>query len=421
VEKTHLAPETPEEQLVWYTMVGTYGFYLVGALYLVVPVMAWMLFIYGIYRYCFELADIEGRRTFLIPKTVVLWIVGMILMLVALILGHINHDLGIASTIKSIIGWAKGWALLAVFPFIGCLRIRPELVYRASCIVGLHTLILLPLFIGAWLLNLPQTPFVSPLKAVGGPGPEFFSVSLYELEPGSGAPRWRFYTPWAPAIGFVANIYFIFALQERSVRWRWIGIIACIVMILMSKSRLALVSLATVWMVSWVLSNWSRPVLLYISGFLLTVFGMFAASAIEFFNSFMQAFKNARADSSRVRSALARIALDRWQREAPIWGHGVVERGPHIVEYMPIGSHHTWYGLLFVKGIVGFVALAIPMLASFIALWLDAASNRTARVGMSVVLILFLYTFGENLEILPYLIWPGLLFLGLGVNSQAAR
>ena len=56
-----------------------------------------------------------------------------------------------------------------------------------------------------------------------------------------------------------------------------------------------------------------------------------------------------------------------------IWGHGTVERGPHIVEYMPIGSHHTWNGLLFVKGMVGYAGLAVPM----------AAPRRTAGHAMA--------------------------------------
>ena len=146
---------------------------------------------------------------------------------------------------------------------------------------------------------------------------------------------------------------------------------------------------------------------------------------ISFAEIFIDAFTQARVDSSRVRAALARIALDRWAREAPIWGHGVVERGPHLVEYMPIGSHHTWYGLLFVKGIVGFVSLAVPMLCSSAALWRNAMSGGrigdAAQTGLSVILVLFLYTFGENLEILPYLIWPGLVFIGLGVAMQSEQ
>jgi hypothetical protein len=123
-------------------------------------------------------------------------------------------------------------------------------------------------------------------------------------------------------------------------------------------------------------------------------------------------FVAARAASSRVRAKLGQIALQRWQDEAPIFGHGAVERGPHVVEYMPIGSHHTWYGLLFVKGAVGFASLAIPMFASFVELVLKAQTSRTARGGLAILITLLFYTFGENLEILVYQFWPGLLLIG---------
>ena len=90
-----------------------------------------------------------------------------------------------------------------------------------------------------------------------------------------------------------------------------------------------------------------------------------------------------------------------------------MEPGPHLVEYMPIGSHHSWYGLLFVKGIVGFVALAIPMVWTTVEMLVRAQSNITARAGLAVMLTLWLFTFGENLEIQVYMYWPGLVIIGI--------
>ncbi len=422
MEAKRITPETTEEKLIWYTMVGTYGFYLVGALYLVVPVMAWTLFALGLWRWLKPKSGAEFQSIPNVPTTVIIWFAGMAMMLMALLFGHSLNGLGLSATIKSSIGWAKGWALLAIFPFIGCLHVRPELLYRAACIVCLHTLLLLPLFIGAYLVGLPQNLWVSPFKLLGGPGPEFFMLNLYELEPGTGAPRWRFFTPWAPAAGFVANIYFLFALKEKNIKWRTIGMVGSIIIVLMSKSRLGLISIGSVWLVTWFLTNLGRPFVIYIIGMGTFFLGLLAMPLLSFAQMFVDAFTQARVDSSRVRAALARIAVDRWAREAPIWGHGVVERGPHLVEYMPIGSHHTWYGLLFVKGIVGFFSLAIPMLCSFAALWRNALLKGrvgdAAQTGLSIVLVLFLYTFGENLEILPYLIWPGLVFIGLGVAMK---
>lgn len=404
-----LHPENFPERVLWYALTGTYLFYALGALYIVAPVIGWILMGYLVWRVARPVADQPALQ---IPLPVWAWILGMVVMLVALIVGHFDYGLGMGATIKSTIGWAKGWALLAVFPLIGCLPVRPELLYRAACVVGLHTLLLFPVFVAAWLVGAPSTLYVSPLKAVGGPGPEFFAVSLYEIDPGSGLPRWRLFTPWAPAVGFIGNIYFIFARQEKQRHWRWLGMAGAVLMVLMSGSRLGLLALILVSATTWGISQIVRPGMLFLGGAALAWLGMAGVFIQQAIEDFWEAFKSARADSTRVRAALARIAMHRWEDEAPIWGHGVVERGPHLVEYMPIGSHHSWLGLLFVKGIVGLLALAIPMAASALDLLLRAAVCQLERTALAVLLILFLYTFGENLEILAYLIWPGLVLLG---------
>lgn len=413
-----MAPCNTEEKIVWYSITWTYVFYVFGALYVVAPVIAWILFFIAFYRYVTNLSTCQSGNPLPLPLSVYFWFVGMLLMLAALIVGHINNDYGLGAIIKSTIGWAKGWAMLAIFPIVGCMNIRPALIYRAACVVCLQTLVLLPVFILAWLVGLPEVLYVSPLQAVGGPGPEFFSLSLYEIDPGSGGPRWRLFTPWAPAVGFVANIYFIFALQEKDIFWKTVGIVGCVVMILMSGSRLALVALAFVPIAAYCLSLLAKPLFLYFSGIMTALLGFIALPMISLAESAMTTFRSARVDSSRVRSTLGRIAVDRWRSEAPIWGHGKVEVGPHLVEFMMIGSHHSWYGLLFVKGIVGLFCLAIPMLVSFFALLYHSFSNSVGRVGVAMILILFLYTFGENLEVLAYLIWPGLVMIGLGCRPD---
>jgi len=151
-----------------------------------------------------------------------------------------------------------------------------------------------------------------------------------------------------------------------------------------------------------------------ITGAIASTGGVTFPMLMEGLDKFSEQFAAARKDSSRVRAALGRIAVYRWQTEAPTWGHGIVESGPHMVEYMPIGSHHTWYGLLFVKGLVGFVALAIPMIYSLGDLLIKSQRSDTAKLGLTMTLVVFLYTFGENLEILAYLYWPGLIAIGMG-------
>ncbi|MBD2105161.1 O-antigen ligase domain-containing protein [Leptolyngbya sp. FACHB-261] len=416
--RNDLSPCNFEERLVWHAITGTYGLYVVGGLYIAAPAIAWILLFY-LCRKLWQQTDLTpAADRIYIPWGVWIWVSAMLVMEVALIMGHLDFGLGVPAIIKSTIGWAKGWALMAIFPLIGCLKIRPQLIYRATCIVCFQTLLLFPLFLLAYVLHLPQTPYVSPTSLVGGPGPEFFALNLYEIDPEGGRVRWRLFTPWAPALGFVANVYFVFALQEKVKKWRWAGIIASVLMCVVSQSRLALVTLAVVPIFSRILANLTRPGMLFTLGFTSTLTGIFTPALLQAYHDFLDAFKAARAGSSRVRATLGSIAVQRWQDEAPIWGHGVVERGPHLVEYMPIGSHHSWFGLLFVKGLVGFLALAVPLLLSFVDLLLKAQNSVIAQTGLSILLILFLYALGENLEILAYLYWPGLVLLGIAFNQS---
>jgi hypothetical protein len=413
-----MKPENFEEKVVWWSIVGTYGFYVIGGLYILAPAIAWVLLGVLIVRLVLQTDETPPEDRISISDSHWVWVAGMVVMEVALIVGHYDYDIGMDSLIKSSIGWAKGWALLAVFPLLGCLKIRLSLLSRAACLVGVQTLLFFPFFVVAYLGHLPDTPYVSPLQAVGGPGPEFFALNLYEIDPSNGLPRWRLFTPWAPALGFVANIYFFLALEEEDKRWRWAGIAACVLMCVVSSSRLALLALPAVWLLKKLLSHLSHPTVLISLGFIATIAGIFSTTILDTIDSFSAAFSGARADSSRVRAALGRIAQYRWQTEAPIWGHGIVERGPHMVEYMPIGSHHTWYGLLFVKGIVGFVALAVPLLWAFCLLLVRAQKSKTSAIGLAMVMIILFYTFGENLEILAYLFWPGLVTLGIAFKSS---
>ncbi|TQV73785.1 O-antigen ligase domain-containing protein [Aliikangiella marina] len=411
MDQKAIYPQNFEERVVWHSIIWTFPFYLIGALYIVAPAMGWLMILYLAKKLWLQNEATPEEERIRIPFGVWVWVIGMLMMLVALWMGHMDWQLGTAKTIKSSIGWAKGWALMAVFPLIGCLKIRPEIIYRATSKVCLHALMIFPFLVVAYLVGLPQELYISPLKIVGGPGPEFFRVSLFSVTP-EGGVRWFLFAPWAPALGFVACIYLLFSLQE-STKWMWIGVIGSLLMILMCKSRLAIVVTVLLPIFLFGASNLLKPWIMFQGATVSLFAGFWADRIIEFFQELQAGFRAARADSSRVREALGRIAVDRWQSEAPVWGHGIVERGPHLVEYMPIGSHHSWYGLLFVKGAIGLGALAIPLAYSFFELLVKCQANKTARVGLGVITILFFYTFGENLEILAYLFWPGLIIVGI--------
>jgi hypothetical protein len=343
-------------------------------------------------------------------------------MLIVLIIAHIGWDLGFGQTLKSSIGWLKGWALLAAFPLAGaCLRIRPEIVVRAMMWLAIQTLILIPFLALCGIAHLPQRLFVSPLQVIGGPGPEFFSVYLYTIDPSNGALRWQFFAPWSPAAGMVGNLIFVLAGFERNRRLRVLAIIAAILISLMTKSRMALLFLVIYPPLLWSISRLSRPAMQAACAAASLAIGLVADQVLQIVQNSVSAFRAARADSTRVREALGNMAVHRWREEAPWFGHGIVVRGPHYVEFMPIGSHHTWFGLLYVKGLLGVVVLALPLLWTVIEMLLLAQFSALGRAGFGVVFMLLFYSGGENLEILSYLFWPGLLVLGAAHRAAAAR
>jgi hypothetical protein len=418
-----LKPENWPERLIWWSMIGTYPIWMIGGLYAVGSALGWLLLGCLLLMILAHKDHPEEFEEIAISPVIWLWAAGMLIMEVALIIGHADFNLHASMIIKSSIGWAKGWAALALYPLAGCLKIRSNIIFRAACIVGLHTLVIAPILLITPNLHLPQILFVSPLRVLGGPGNEFFDVALYEIDGSTGELRWRLFAPWGPALGFVGNINLMLSLQEQNRNWKIAGVAGAILMCLVCKSRLAQVCIIIIPVITYMITNLRRPITLIGLGLSSFFGGLLSPMLLATVSHFWDNFKGARASSTRVRFALRRMAVRRWEQEAPIWGHGVVEPGPHLVEKMPIGSHHTWAGLLFVKGIVGFLALAVPMAATIVSMTWRAAHPRyhLGAVGFSMIATILLYTFAENLEILIYLYWPGMVMLGLALQEKPSR
>jgi len=411
---------TPPERLLYRTITLTWLFYGLGALYVIGPVLGWSLA--GFVALSLFLAPLMRENLRAVPPspTVWVWMIFMLGMLVVLWVGHFDNALGTGKTIKSSIGWAKGWALFALFILIGaCLRIRPEVIVRAQCVLGLQTLLLLPLFILAPKIGLPEKLFVSPIRAVGGPGPEYFSVYLYTTDPSNGASRWQFYTPWSPFAGLVGVIVTLSALEEKNKFWRRCGVLAGLAIVLMTKSRMSLMGVVICGslprLLPLVLKTWAWFAMTALASAMVVVGG----SVMSALSDAIYAFRAMRADSTRVRDALQSIANERWSTEAYWFGHGIVEPGAHVTEYMLIGTHHTWYGLLFVKGTIGAIMLAVPMVWTLIVLSKQTIVTTQARLPLGMILALLLFSFGENMEVQLYILWPALVLIGASVSQRS--
>ncbi|HEY9826111.1 MAG TPA: O-antigen ligase family protein [Stenomitos sp.] len=415
-----IKPENIEEKIVWFSIVGTYIYYPLGALYFIGPICGYVLLFILVIRWFKQVqqSKIPNSEKIQIPVVTWIWVVGMLIELLALVMGHMDWELGLSQLVKSTFGWAKGWALLAIFPLAGSLKIRPCLIYRAVSILCVQTLIIAPFLVAFSFLKI-NINYVSILNKLGGAGDIFFQVQLYDLHEQEGEIRFPFFTPWSPALGLLGNIYFPLVFKERNLRLRAIGIITCILICYLSKSRMALMCLPLVVLSLLGIQKILNPIFLVISGIGALVLGVVGTFVEKNVSMAWEEIRSSRAASTRVRDALQNIALERF-RDAPIWGHGIVETGPKIVEHMPIGSHHTIISLLYIKGIVGLLGFLLPLIISFEYLLVNLRFNPLSQLGITILLILTFYSFGENLEVLAYLFWPGLILLGMAFKRQTS-
>ncbi len=155
-----------------------WGLYLLGAILPVTTFLAFWLVWRGTIRRLGWVEDGQSLAPRALPPGVLIWAIGMMVMLVALVAGHLDYELGLAQTIKSMLGWVKGWALLFLFPLGGALlRIRPQIIFRAVCILGMQTLLVTPLLLATSQMGMPEPLYVSPLHMIVGSEQVFFAVN----------------------------------------------------------------------------------------------------------------------------------------------------------------------------------------------------------------------------------------------------
>ncbi len=411
-----IKPQNLPEKLIWYYIICTYPIYYLGGQFLLAPLLGYSLALYLFWQWWNQTALTPPEEKITVPFTVWLWIVGMLVIELALIVGHFDFDLGLAKTISSSINrWLRSWALFPIFMLVGSLNIRPKLIYRAISILCMQSIFMVLI---ASILRMPNVMYTSPLQVFGGG--EFYNVYIFGSFLDNGTEfRLYLFAPWAPALGLVATIYFFLAQQEENRKLSFLGMIGAILMIIGSASRLAIICLPLAWFLSWFLLNISRPLIQLLTGLVIFCGGFLAPTIINVMQATQEHFSQSRPGSSKVRNILGRIAIYRWQTEALVWGHGTVEsRGPKVAGHMPIGTHHTWFSILYNHGLVGCLSLAIPLVWSVVELIFKAQNSQIATVALNIILVMIIFTLGENIDILTYIYWPGLVIMGIAFKEN---
>jgi hypothetical protein len=419
-----MRPQNFPETLVWYSIIGTYPIYLLGAQPICSTGLATVLIGYLIWKTTLptEATPVPGRTVperIQISLVAVVWLIATVVIGLTVFVNAFSLEASRFDLVKSFLIWYTTWGLMALFPLAGHLPIRPQLIYRASCILGLQSLIVIAIGVLGDLAGIANVGYTSPLniwlKLAGG-APEQFQVDLLH----SPTTRLRLFAVWPTFLALLGNIHFWLARQEPDPRWRWIGLFTSVLMVLASRSRTATLCLICVPVLLWFLTHILRPWVQFGLAILCCLGGMFAPIWLDGLTLLRDLFDRTRAGSSAVRATLYRLTINRWWNDAPIWGTGTRDRGPDLVNHLPLGSHQTWLGTLFSHGIVGLSVLVLAFLWAFIDLFIKAQTSQLGRVGLSIFLVLVICSFADNLEFMSYLIYPGLLVLGAAFQESYA-
>jgi O-Antigen ligase len=414
--KPEIKPENLPETLVWYYLLGTYPVYYLGAQLYVASLLAFVLTIYLFWKWWNQTdatnEDEKSIEKINISTTAWVWVISMLVIAFTVVVSHINFDLGLEKTAKTLVEWYRTWGLLAFFPLAGHLNIRPKLIYRGICILCLQSLLVILIGTVAGVLKIPNILYVSPLRGLGGDVLQFQVQVFHGVQ-----ERVRLFAVWPTFLALLGNIYFFTSQEEKNKVWRFIGMFTGVFLIASSQSRAASLCLPSVMVIVWILTNLYRPWVHYCTAFSSFLAAIFLPAAMDTVNAFRETFDKARAGSSETRHTIYRMSLQRWWNEAPIWGFGIRDEKPAYIYNLPLGTHHTWIGALYSNGLIGFVALSIAVLWTFVDLIIKAQDSRQARLGLKIFLVLFICSFADNLEYFSYLLWPGLLIMGIGMKE----
>lgn len=125
---------------------------------------------------------------------------------------------------------------------------------------------------------------------------------------------------------------------------------------------------------------------------------LFLSCFILFAKIFISKFDfifNSRSGSNNERFSMYRYSIIKMLDESPLIGCGIKETIPQFGEYIPLGSHSTYIGVLFKTGVVGFILFFTALL---LIIKLIMANNGFSPYLYIFIAILIVYFVFEDID-----------------------
>jgi hypothetical protein len=413
-----IKPQNLPEKLVWLYIVFNIPIHFIGLQFFLAPLLAYFLVGYLVIQWWKQNEDTPSESQVKVSIASWVLIASILIIAVILLIGCLDFELGFGRTLSSLINrWLRTWALFAVFPLVGHLKIRPQIIFRAVCILCIQMLAWCCVSLATTALHISPLSYISPLSFLGG-GIGYYTVHVFGVtHDGDGSLRLIMNAPWSPALGLLGNVLFLLCYQERKLALKCLGMIGALVLIAGSFSRTGVICLPIVLLAYFCVERIFKPYFLFTIGGFSFIAAIFSDQMLLLTREFITGVKSFRQGSTDSRDKIQQLALNSLN-EAFIWGHGTfAEKGPALIHGLGVGSHHMWYGLLYLHGIVGTLVFAVAIIWSFWSLFIKVGITQYAPLGISLLGILLIFSFSENIDSLLYLCWPGLVILGTAFNE----
>jgi hypothetical protein len=323
-----------------------------------------------------------------------------------------------------------GWVLLGLALTAGMqFRMASPVLVRAITVLGGYFLFfgliafLLHSFTGLTELELPTPPALLLPAAV--PAREFsFTMRVFSTEDmlGRDLPRLVLFYPWAVVLGFAGIAVFFISLLEPRLELRLLGAAGGLLAVVGSQGRAPILGLFLLLLVNAVLTRFDRrslPLLGAAAMFTLALLVPFRITPAEMVAWLYDWIAQLRPGSSMARELGYALSIAGFL-ESPVLGKGWV--GPFVSSGipLPVGSHSSFYGVLYTGGLVTFLLFIVALSTTLVMLFRRARHGPVQRTALLVALGLALLSYGEGIYsfVLPCI--PLLLLVGGALADNTA-
>jgi hypothetical protein len=414
---TQFGPLSPTERIVYWSIVLTPIWWLLGIQTLFFPILiAWLFF---------ANFDLDKLLKSNVPISIWAWLVMSLAMILTATMGLYTLEFPIAMALAACVTFLKSYFMIfaaMVLPFLQ--RIRLRVITRAVVWLSIGYIVTtIILFLLLFLrLNPPVTidgdmPSVLPPFAKLIPGDkQAIRIILADIQPFFGIPfpRVVLYTADPPILGVVAVFGLLICLGESDRRLKTWSVTACSIALFLCFSRIAWISVPALFLIVYCFrKRWVGLSSLWAGVGVALTSASLGLTIIELLEKPMEVFNSARADSSKDRALVVSKTIEAWL-EYPWFGWGVI-RGSvrwHIYD-ISLASFSTYPAVLYLHGIFGFTIFIAALLLTLWDLWKIARfGSITAQRAFAAMAALILMCNATPLSWMAVYFWYFFIWMG---------